>query len=148
MHPTRVIPMGALLALLLPALLGSNAGSVEIRCMPGLLAHANADGSITLSWPPLANITAWQVIVREDGGTWYPITPQVTAGADSYTYSASVAGHSYEFSVVALLGPSQQYGEFCHAFIDAIPFFPSAGAFALGTVGALGGVLLVFRRKP
>jgi hypothetical protein len=142
----RALSLAALA--LLAALLAAPPAAAQERCIPGLEATSNQDGSITLRWPPLPNATAYQVLVRPQGGGFTPLSPQVPPSASSFTYQPAVAADSYEFAVVALRGGSNQIGSYCHAVVARVPFFPTWTASVLGLGGALGGVSLLARRRP
>ncbi|HUR64411.1 MAG TPA: hypothetical protein VM241_08015 [Candidatus Thermoplasmatota archaeon] len=117
-------------------------------CLPGLRAYTDGDGSITLSWPPVANATAYQVMERPEGGDFTPLSPQAPAGASSFTYVPQVAADSYTFVVVALHGGSNPIATFCEAVVARIPFFPTWTGAVAGLGGALAGVSFLLRRRP
>lgn len=132
--------------------------ATDQRCMPGLTATALADGSVRLDWPAVmaegTTITAYQVVERPvlpEMGDWTPLSPQATAGSQSYTVRGLVTGSTYEFAVVALKGPSDPYGTFCHAFATTgagaqVPLFPGGLATGLAFAGTAAAAVLVGRR--
>ncbi|HUR61787.1 MAG TPA: hypothetical protein VM286_05420 [Candidatus Thermoplasmatota archaeon] len=136
--------LGLLALLASPAVAAQSAPA----CLPGLAASTGEDGAIALTWPAVANATAYQVLVRAGAEAEFtPLAPQATAAAHAYTFVPAGPGDSFEFAVVALAGGSQQLGSYCHATVTRIPFFPTWIASIVGLVGALGGVSLVLRRK-
>jgi hypothetical protein len=134
--------LAAIAALAVPAAVATE------PCLPGLRAYTDGDGSITLSWPPVANATAYQVMERPEGGDFTPLSPQAPAGASSFTYVPQVAADSYTFVVVALHGGSNPIGTFCEAVVARIPFFPTWTGAVAGLGGALAGVSFLMRRRP
>lgn len=137
-----ILPLG--FALALPAAAGDTSGQ-ETACLPGLRAYTQDGGSITLVWPPVANATAYQVVVKPAGGDFTPLTPQATAGSESYLYTPPVPAESYEFALVAIL-PGTHPLPYCHTTVARVPFFPAWTATVLGLVVGLGGVSLLLRR--
>lgn len=115
-------------------------------CLPGLSAYAD-NGSVTLTWPDVADATAYQVAVRPAGGDFAPLSPQVPASGHSFTYTPAVPADSYEFGVVALHGGSNPIGSFCTVTVTRIPFFPTWTASVVGLVGALGTASFILGRR-
>lgn len=113
--------------------------AAEPRCIPGLTATANGDGTITLDWPAV-NATAYQVVERAtapNATDWTPLNPQVPGAGTGFTFTGE-AGTTYEFAVVALSGPSQPYGTYCSASATAGPSVqpPPCPANVTATVGS------------
>lgn len=128
---------------------GATVATQPESCTPGLTATPNADGSILLQWPAVANATAYQLVVRAQGGEWNPVTPQATAGSTALTYSATVGGTTYDFALVALQGGSNPIASFCPVQATAlsqtqVPFLagPAMALAVLGAVGAVGVILM------
>jgi hypothetical protein len=109
-------------------------------CLAGLMAQPENAGDILLSWPAVAGATAYQVMVRAEGGDWFPVAPQVPASTNVYTYDGVEAGKSYQFSVVAMRGPSEPAGTFCPAAAIYNP--PPCPAHLAANSDGKGGVTL------
>ncbi|MCA1813395.1 MAG: hypothetical protein LC624_05530 [Halobacteriales archaeon] len=121
------------------------AAAAQQRCIDTLTATANADGSITLAWTSLPNVTGYQVIVGV-GGSFTPLTPQVPPSATTFTYTGSTPGTTSTFAVVAMnSGTGQQVGNYCQVEVTSVPFFPGVLGLALAGLGGVACYALLRR---
>lgn len=116
-----------------------------MACPTDLVAVANGDGSVTLSWTPAPGSVGSNVYRADDGGDFEYLA---TVGQDvgTYTDATTTPGTGYEYLVTGLYGDqeSQQCGV---VEVTAIPEFPTLAAMGLATGGGALAMLLLRRRK-
>jgi hypothetical protein len=115
------------------------------ECIPSLVAEANADGSITLFWFAISNVTGYQVVVQGGEGEAVPLTPQVTPASTTFTYDQSVPGLAYTFTVVAV-NDGTEVARFCPLEVTAVPELPTPLAVALLAAGGAAAFASMRRR--
>jgi hypothetical protein len=110
----------------------------EMVCPTGLLAIANGDGSVRLTWTEAPGSDGTNVY-RADGDGDFVYVTTTAAGSDEYLDTTTVAGASYAYMVTGLYGNEESVG--CALVeVTAIPDLPTA----LGAGLAMGGSLVAF----
>ena len=116
-----------------------------LECPGDLLATANDDGSVTLTFTPADGSDGTNVYRAVGDGDFAYLTT-VAADATEYTDDTTVAGQTYTYAVTALYGDAES--SHCPVTeVTTIPVFPTTAAFGLATALGLGAYVLVARRR-
>lgn len=115
-----------------------------LACPEDLLAVANGDGSITLTFAAAAGSDGTNVY-RVDADGDYELLATLDAGVGTYTDLDTEAGAAYVYAVTALFGDRESVG--CQEIeVSAIPDFPTLLGAGLATSGGLLALFLARRR--
>ncbi|MEA3204024.1 MAG: hypothetical protein QOI63_1704 [Thermoplasmata archaeon] len=108
-----------------------------------LSCHAESDG-VHVAWDAVDDATSYNVWRKVgNNGQWIVIGSSVT---NSYVDHTAASGQLYHYAASSV-GAGGESGMSGTCNVVSIPFFPSAAALGLATVGGLGVTSLLFRRR-
>lgn len=123
------------------------AGCIEepAECNDPVSAHANSDGSITVSWDAMPGSFAYSIGRKAGDEEFNPNYAAVPGSETNFTDTNTTEGETYTYRVIGI-GIETTTG--CgRATTTAVPFLADAATASLALLGAVGAFVVLRRRR-